>query len=253
MKFQNPFVYLSSKKAVSGSVFCDRSVCKAVVAGLVCLVVGVFLGAMFGDRLINRGVPVKVSKVAEINRLLQKVSRHMAIVKDEDPIVATVQNAEILRQTNPFFYRDVQNGDLLIVWESNGRAILYSTKKDIVLSALVLPPGAFSAQDLTGAVGAGSGGAVDAKQLNIEIRNASGRSGAAKDLSDKFKAAGFSQVIVSNSAKTYPTTTLVKVSDKAKSEASLDQIITLSGGAFGSLPSGEASGSADLLIILGAQ
>ncbi|MBP9748867.1 hypothetical protein KBD18_01550, partial [Patescibacteria group bacterium] len=79
-------------------------------------VVGMAIGVFFGPRLLRHSIPITISKVRDINRLLENVRAHIVINTAEDPTVATVENAETLRQQNPLFYKDVQTGDKLIVW-----------------------------------------------------------------------------------------------------------------------------------------
>ncbi len=69
---------------------------------------------------------------------LDRVSRHILITREPAPIITTLDNAEELRQSNPAFYKDVQNGDTLLLWRD--KAILYSSKLDLVLSATLMTP-----------------------------------------------------------------------------------------------------------------
>lgn len=250
MKLQNPISFLKSKKAaLSGRSRASFGLRYLILVSAACLVVGVALGAAFGDRILHRGVPVRVSKVPEINDLLRKVSRHIAIDPSEDPTVATVQQADLLRQQNPAFYRDVQNGDRLIVWSD--RAVLYSPSRDLVLSAMVVPTTAEGSASGTPAAAVAPAPGPSVKELNYEIRNGTGKVGATKALVDKLKQNGYPTATVANAAKTYLTTTIVKLTDKAKSASDADVLPALVGGSFGELPAGEKASKADILIILG--
>lgn len=252
MKFRNPFRVPKSKR-----VFFEMrgrtcvSVQRVALPCMVCLLAGLLIGAFFGEDLMGSGMPVRVSGIREINRLLQKVSRHFAINVSEDPTVATVRDADLLRRENQSFYRDVENGDRLILWSD--RAVLYSTRRDIVLSATVLPTEVVDNRSVaSGTTGAAfSAGGQSAKELNYEIRNGTGRVGATKTLIERLYSSGYASASVSNAAKTYPQTVIVKLTDRANAAKDSGQLLPLIGGAFGELPSGEKSSKADILVILG--
>ncbi|MEK7655417.1 MAG: hypothetical protein AAB386_01935 [Patescibacteria group bacterium] len=70
--------------------------------------------------------------------LLDRVSKHILITREPAPIITTLDNADELRQSNPAFYKDVQNGDTLLLWKD--KAVLYSSKRDIVLAATLIAP-----------------------------------------------------------------------------------------------------------------
>ncbi len=209
------------------------------------LLIGIVLGAAFGDRLLDRGIPVRVSNVPEINRLIEKVSRHIVVSASENPTVATVQSPDLLRQQNPVFYKDVETGDRLIVWSD--RAVLYSTKRDLILAAIVTPTqpaGGPTAQQ------AGTNAAPLPADFSFEVRNGTGKPGSAKWLGDRLTEAKFTVKAVGDAAKTYPTTQVIFLTDRAK-KIDPQQLLPLTGGAVGTLPSGEKASSADVLIILG--
>jgi hypothetical protein len=208
--------------------------------GVVAMIGGVAIGVFFGPRLLRRSIPITVSQVPEINRLLEDVRAHIVINTAEDPTVATVEQAETLRRQNPLFYKDVEAGDKLIVWSD--RAVLYSPQRDVVLAALVAP-------DTRGVNGAEA--AVSSLQgMTVEIRNGSGVPGATKWLVDRLQESGYAAVATKNAEKVYETTLVVPGSEKSRT-ADLESFLPLSGGAIGDLPAGEKSPTTDLLIILG--
>ncbi len=69
---------------------------------------------------------------------LDRVAKHILVNKDPAPTITTLDNIEALRQSNPAFYKDVQDGDTLFLWQD--KAILYSSKRDIVLAATLISP-----------------------------------------------------------------------------------------------------------------
>ncbi len=67
---------------------------------------------------------VQTAKIEEQkNKVLEKVKMLVAI-PDETPIFFTVSNAELLKSQQEFF-KDSQNGDVLLVFEKNKILILY--------------------------------------------------------------------------------------------------------------------------------
>lgn len=225
------------KMSVAPTVSVRVLVVLLVIATGLGVVVGVYGGAYF----FRRGIPVTVSKVPAINRLLERVRTHIIINTSEDPTVATVENAETLRQQNPVFYKDVQAGDKLIVWTD--RAVLYSPKRDLVLAAIVAP-------DIRAATGGGTAAAPDVKSLTVEVRNGTGTPGATKWLTDRLKESGYAVTATKSTKKVYKSTLTIRGSAKA-ANVPLDTFVSLAGGALGDLPADEAPTTADLLVILG--
>ena len=71
---------------------------------------------------------------AEVTKtVLENVKKHMDLVTDPEPTVATITNIEALRETNPFYER-ADNGDHLII--TNERAVLYDPDRDIIIDVL---------------------------------------------------------------------------------------------------------------------
>jgi len=63
----------------------------------------------------------------EVDALLANVGRLILLLEDEDPLVATIQDAEALAQEEPF-YQNAGNGDKLIVYTQ--KAIIYDPDDD---------------------------------------------------------------------------------------------------------------------------
>ncbi len=79
-------------------------------------------------REISQQTGAEVSKT-----VLENVKKHMDLVTDPEPTVATITNIEALRETNPFYER-ADNGDNLII--TNERAVLYDPDRDIIIDVL---------------------------------------------------------------------------------------------------------------------
>lgn len=70
---------------------------------------------------------------AEIEKALSLVSRHIILPQNETPVMASIVNAEELIAEQPF-YSNTVNGDILLIYSENRRAILYSPERDILVN-----------------------------------------------------------------------------------------------------------------------
>lgn len=68
---------------------------------------------------------------AEVNALIAKVSKLMALPTDETPTVATVTDASKVKD-QPFF-KDSQNGDKVLIYQKIGKAILYRESENKII------------------------------------------------------------------------------------------------------------------------
>lgn len=67
------------------------------------------------------------------NEVLGKLRKHMDIPTDPEPTVATIVDANALKEANEF-YKPAENGDHLII--TGTRAILYDADRDIILDVV---------------------------------------------------------------------------------------------------------------------
>jgi hypothetical protein len=75
-----------------------------------------------------------VEKQVETNlRLMEKVGSLM-ILPNEEPIIASINEAEALRKEQPF-YNGVENGDQLIVFPKAQKAVIYSPSKNVIVNS----------------------------------------------------------------------------------------------------------------------
>jgi hypothetical protein len=61
----------------------------------------------------------------EIAEIIKDIKDIILVPEDEEPLVATVLNAAELRAQQPF-YGDVQDGDILLIYQSKQKAILFN-------------------------------------------------------------------------------------------------------------------------------
>lgn len=216
-----------------------------LIAGLILVaILAVWLG----------GVPWQKRHAApqsDTGALIQKVSRHILVNQNEEPTVATVQDPDSLRQTNPDFYKDASVGDRLIIWSD--KAVLYSEAKDRIVAVLPVsftpPPEEPSAATTTTA--------QEPERLDIasiEIRNGTRTPGLAKKLADEMTAAGF-KVLRARDAitKSYDKTEVFDKSVSTSTEFLIPRIQDVLGDNVSYVTSTKETGiTGDILIIIGA-
>lgn len=165
--------------------------------------------------------------------LLEKISKHI-ILPAEDPIISTVTDAQKLQKEDAFF-SNVQNGDTLLIFPNTKKAILYSSRRDVLVNVgpVILPPGQAEA----------------ALNVKIEMRNGTPDLKAADTLMEELKARGatISRVVFA-ARRDYKNTVLVNVSGADIS--ALENFLGLK--AIASLPAGEKPAKdAQAVIIFG--
>jgi len=69
----------------------------------------------------------------EIKAITDKVAKHLVLPSDEEPVIATVTNAEALAKEQPF-YIGASDDDKVIIYAKAGKAILYNPTKDIIVN-----------------------------------------------------------------------------------------------------------------------
>lgn len=76
----------------------------------------------------------------EVSEILAAVSGHMLLPAEQNPVVATIVNAESLA-TEQAFYANAEDGDMLLVYQE--KAIIYSPTRDLIVNVgpvLIEPP-----------------------------------------------------------------------------------------------------------------
>jgi hypothetical protein len=192
-----------------------------------------------------------VTPKLETSLLIEKVGKHILVNQSEEPTVATVQDPEALRQTNPEFYKDASAGDRLLIWSD--KAILYSETRDQIIA--VLPVTFFPPPAQTPTSTAET--PTEPERLDvatIEIRNGTLTPGLAGDLSDKLTAAGF-KVSKARDAMTKGYTK-TEIFDKSVS-TSTEYLMPMIGNAIGDnlqvvTTTKETGISGDILIVIGS-
>lgn len=218
------------------------------------VVIGVVLFAALTLRLV-RWMRAPVVPAAEqrmegatgdIDALLQNVARHIILPVGEVPTVATIQDIALAREQNPVLYRDAQNGDRLIAWST--QLVVFSPSRDRVLAILPITP----PPTTTLTTSSTTSTAPVTEIRSLEIRNGTAVAGLAKRATDQLKKTSPFTLLpfAAASRKDYQQTLIVV---PAESSPEALQMITsfVAGTVVMALPAGEASTTADVLVILG--
>lgn len=73
------------------------------------------------------------AQLDENNELMETIGRLM-VIPNEEPIIATINEAELLIKEQPF-YAGVSNGDKLVIFPKSQKAVIYSPSKNIIVNS----------------------------------------------------------------------------------------------------------------------
>ena len=175
----------------------------------------------------------------EIDVIVAKVGR-LIVLPNETPILATIQNAEELAKTQPFYVGST-NGDRVLIYQQAAKAIIYNEAKDILINVgpVFMDKNQTAPTDST---------PPEAQKISVEFRNGTETAGLARTRSEEIDA------------NVYQVSSIAEAKDKNYQE---NIIVNLTGAdvsalenkfgvkAVTSLPEGEAVSSADVVIIVG--
>lgn len=203
----------------------------------------------------------------EIDKLVERVRKHILLPENEEPVVATVVDAEALIKEQPF-YANVINGDRVLIYTQRQQAVIYSPKRDILVNVgpvqiqSQLEPTPGTTQAATGRSGTGNQQQTTQAvtpaleiTLTVEVRNGSGVAGAAALLSNELTANPAYAVIQTTDAahNDYTETLIVNLADTNQTDI-ISNLAALTGATVvTSLPAEEVGTQADALIIIGAE
>ncbi|MBU2566938.1 LytR C-terminal domain-containing protein [Patescibacteria group bacterium] len=199
--------------------------------------------------------------ISDTDKLILRVGELIATKADEQPTVATVQDAELLKVDNPEFYRDAVNGDRLLIWSD--KAVLYSTSQDRLLA--VMPISQPETTDTPTSTEMITGNATTTEMdisallseegAIIQVRNGTRVAGMAKKMSDYLKAHDLPVAVVSDAVmKDYATTTIYRLTTEPPMQATDQALKNVLGveGISTDLPKEETTSGGDYVVIIGA-
>ncbi|MBU6370614.1 MAG: hypothetical protein KGH93_00520 [Patescibacteria group bacterium] len=76
---------------------------------------------------------VSQANQAQVSDLIAKVGKLVILPSDEQPIVATINDAATLVKQQAF-YTGAENGDVVIVYQKAAKAIVYSPSRNIIVN-----------------------------------------------------------------------------------------------------------------------
>lgn len=198
----------------------------------------------------------------DTKKILDKLSKHMLLPQSEAPSIATITNIDQLKEQQAFF-KDAQNGDILLVYGGNQRAIIYRLEKDLIVNVGSIlmdgKPGAVDSTPKTPVVKettqssatTNSSLVSSATELTIEIRNGTSIAGLASKTKDKLaKYPEFRVVTLGNALKDYTKTLIIDQTNGTKVNLTKSLIEKVNGDVVYNLPDGESASTADILIIV---
>lgn len=186
--------------------------------------------------------------------LMDRVRKHILVKETDQPRVYTINNIELVRQKNPEFYRDAEQGDKVLIWKD--RAMIYSEKLDrLVAVATATPLIRVSSEPSDSQEVSGTPSAPSIDQLRasttIEIRNGSRKNGEGARLKKTLTDAGFVVTKVGDAGAAYTGTRII---DQTSGSASMisEALVAPTGGVVTStLPTTERPSEANILILIG--
>lgn len=186
--------------------------------------------------------------------LLDRVRKHILVSETDQPRVYTINNIELVRQKNPEFYQDAEQGDKVLIWKD--RAMIYSEKLDRLVAVATATPlirvssDPTSPEEVSGAPAAPSIDQLRAS-TTIEIRNGSRKNGEGAKLKKILVDAGFVVTKVGDAGAAYTGTHII---DQTSGTASMiaEALVAPTGGMVTStVPTTERPSEANILILIG--
>lgn len=187
--------------------------------------------------------PTEMAK-EEVKTLVAQIGRHIELPAEE-PTVATVSDREKLK--NQPFFQKAQNGDKVLIFTQNRKAILYRPKTDKIID--------ISTVNVAGNTEQAVASAQVEDMVKLALYNGTTKPGLASNAEKQLKNAMGNVEIVSkrNALKSSYTKTLVIDVNNSKSVAA-SQVAALLQGELATLPEDEVKPEGvDVMVILGQE
>ncbi len=193
----------------------------------------------------------------DLQRLVERVSQLIEINKSEQPTIATVKDAELLRSSQPDFYKEAEVGDRLLVWSD--KAVLYSTSKDKLISVMLISnqDGVMQTQvtdpsnPATSTQETVSDSTVESEKAVITVLNGTQTAGLAGKMKTKLTEALLTVASIGDAqTKGYEKTTIVVLADKPM-PATLDALRKATGADVSQDKPNDANLKGDFVVIVG--
>jgi flagellar basal body-associated protein FliL len=197
---------------------------------------------------VEKALSADEKETAEVNKIIDDL-KSVAAVPDEQPTVATIVDVNVLKEQNPDFYKDAQNGYKLILYTD--RAIIFDAVNKKVINMIPVKMNTENQESSENKV------APVVKNVSITILNGTSEEGLSSNLekviaSKKVEATNFSISSKTKASKdNYAKSTVWDVSGGAKANE-IKQLADLLGFEYkAGTPEGESVASSDMVIIIG--
>ncbi len=189
----------------------------------------------------------------DLDKLVSRVAELIEINKDEIPTIATVQEPDILKETQPVFYKDAEKGDRLLVWSD--KAVLYSVSKNKLISVMLIDQNQMQTTSTSDTANvdntAETTSTIATEDSQITVLNGTRTAGLAGKMKTKLTQGDLKVASIGDAAlKTYTTTTIVKLTDK-EMPATLKALKELTGAEVVTSVEGETALKGDFTVIVG--
>lgn len=105
----------------------------AIVVGVLVVLGGAYFGWMTWQA--NQASPeVQAAKLEEQKNVIIEKIKALTVLPEEEPVLFTVNDANLLKGQQAFF-KDAANGDVLLVFQTSGKALIYREATNQIINA----------------------------------------------------------------------------------------------------------------------
>jgi len=181
----------------------------------------------------------------QTEELLAKVSKLVVLPNEKNPVVATINDVEVLAATQDF-YKDANNGDKLIIFTQSRKAIIYNEAQNKLINV-----GPILYNSSSGQV---TSQTIPADRLTIDLRNGTKTSDLGVQTRDTL-ASNYSFLIIRLAKAANANYTETTIVDQTKDDKKADIVNALqkqlNAKVVKELPVNETTSSAEVVVILG--
>ncbi len=211
------------------------------------VIIAVLVGSMFYFHWFGIGLSAQQRAQIELKTAVTAVGKLILLPKDETPVLAKITNAKKLATQQPFF-TNAKDGDELLIFQKSARAIIYSPSRNIIVNV-----GPIQRPNKSSSITTSQTSPIP-HTVSVEVLNGSSKNGIAASTAKIISSLGDKVVGVTDARKTdYKKTIVIDNVHTNVSNAAANTIAKKLGTTVTqSLPNGETSSGADVVVILGA-
>lgn len=215
-----------------------------IIATLVIVGALIYFGWSWWDlkkqvNMLLRPEGIEELQKKQTEELLNKMKEHIVLPDGEDPIIATVTDAEALKRESNF-YALAKNDDVVVIYVRAKKAFLYDPFANRVLNV-----GPVITDENS------EGIEQDEDIVSVEVRNGTEVSGRGEEMAQQISNldGNFKVLPATNADETYSETVIIDNGADAKLLAKVEAELGTT--ALTTVPEGERSSSAKILILIG--